>query len=67
MKNKEIIIINQNNKLLAFELKAPISQLEIFKLSMQLLSTPEEYTQHTFSKLGVEVIPLKIVSEILLN
>jgi len=67
MENKEIIIINHNNKLLAFELQTPISQSEIFELSMQLLSTPKEYTKLTFSKLGIEVIPLKIVSEIIIN
>ena len=67
MENKEIIIINQNNKLLAFELQTPISQSEMFELSMQLLSTPKEYTKLTFSKLGIEVIPLKIVSEIVIN
>lgn len=67
MEEKKIIIINQNNSLLAFELKTPISESEIFNLLIQLVSTQKEYTQLTFAKLGVEVIPLKIVSEINLN
>lgn len=67
MKNKKIILINQNNQLLAFELLTPISQAEIFELSIQLLSAQNEYTQLTFSKLGVQVIPLEIVSELTIN